>query len=186
MKKYELLTKNVKYVDGHKLYRIMSLREVRTQYGIVLCGAFGGYVEHENNLINDESDNSWIFCYGKVYDNAVIKDDTIITDYARVYGDAICTRSSISGNSRIFDSAKVNKSDISGSAHIFGKAQVSNVVLGGKSNISGDAVIALDNERNMIFRDVRINGGVYTTYIYGADDTPPYLISNTLELLQVF
>lgn len=54
MKKYELTTETIQFA-GRTLHRIKALRD----FGSVKAGKFGGWIENEKNLSQD--DNAWIY-----------------------------------------------------------------------------------------------------------------------------
>ena len=75
MKKYELQPTDLTTPNGKPLFQVVALRD----FGSVLKGDKGGYVESEANLSHDGD------CW--VYGNAWVFDDQVYGD-ARVYGDA--------------------------------------------------------------------------------------------------
>lgn len=164
-KKYELDYNDSISVEGHKLYRIISLVDMPN----VAKGDKGGYIEQEYNL--DHYGNSWIFVNARVYDSACVSGN------ARIYGNAIvceqalvCENACVYENARIFEHARVygdtgifGRADIYGHANIFGAARVygdtrvyddalifenaricGNAIVCGESRISGHAHIRGD------------------------------------------
>lgn len=83
MKKYELLKDDIKITLGRTLYRIKALRD----FGDVIKGDLGGYIESENNL--SHFDNAWVFGDARVYGNAKVYDNARVFGDAMVYGNAI-------------------------------------------------------------------------------------------------
>ena len=76
MKKYELLKDDTKITLGRTLYRIKALRD----FGDVIKGDLGGYIESENNLSHCGND--------MVYDNAMVYGNAEVCGNAEVRGDA--------------------------------------------------------------------------------------------------
>ncbi len=101
MKKYELTSETLLYV-GHILHRIKAVKD----FGPVKEGQFGGWIENEKNLSQD--DNAWIYGEAMVFGNAKVCDCAEVHNNAKVFG-----------NARVFGNAK-----ILGNAHIFGNAKV--------------------------------------------------------------
>ena len=87
-KKYELLKNDtITAPNGKTLYRIKALID----FGVVLAGSLGGYIEKEDNLAH--SGNAWVYGDALVSDNAQVYGDAQVYGNARVYGDAL-----VSGN----------------------------------------------------------------------------------------
>ena len=127
MNKYKLGDKH----PTENLYRVVALRD----FGAVVAGQVGGWVESEKNL--SQLGNCWVWdsaqVYGnaRVYDNAYVYDSAQVSDNARVYGDA-----QVSGNAWASGRALV-----SGNAWVSGRAQVSgDARVSGRAQVSGDAV----------------------------------------------
>lgn len=76
MKKYELLKDDTKITLGRTLYRIKALRD----FGDVIKGDLGGYIESENNLSHCGN--------AMVYDNAMVYGNAEVCGNAEVRGDA--------------------------------------------------------------------------------------------------
>lgn len=97
-KKYELLKDDtIKAPNGKTLYRIKAIID----FGIVVAGSLGGYIEKEDNLAHSGnawvSDNAWVYGDARVYGNALVSDNARVYGDARVFGDAL-----VSGNARVF------------------------------------------------------------------------------------
>ena len=69
MKKYELLKDDTKITLGRTLYRIKALRD----FGDVIKGDLGGYIESENNL--SHCGNAMVYDNAMVYGNAEVRGD---------------------------------------------------------------------------------------------------------------
>ena len=67
MKKYELTTEALQFA-GRTLHRIKALRD----FGSVKAGQFGGWIENEKNLSQD--DNAWIEDEDMACDNVKLLD----------------------------------------------------------------------------------------------------------------
>lgn len=136
MKKYELIDENVMY-NGHKLYRIKSLKRFETiNDDTIFPGELGGFIESESNLshlgncwVADNAivcggalikDNALILANAKVKDNALILDNSIVTDNAIVSGTASVRNDAvITGDSILNDNCIVQDKAI-----IFNKAKI--------------------------------------------------------------
>ncbi len=59
-KKYELTDEFIEHWSGKKLYRIKALID----FGLVVAGSLGGFVESENNL--DHNGNAWVYGNARV------------------------------------------------------------------------------------------------------------------------
>ena len=114
-KKYELLLNNKIEHKGKTLYRIKALRN----FGYVLEGDVGGYIESEGNL--SQRGSCWVHDNVKVYDNARIFDNAEIFDNARIVD-----------NARIFDNSTIH-----GNVHVYGYARIYDNVVINKGNIIG-------------------------------------------------
>ena len=90
-KKYELLKNDtITAPNGKTLYRIKALID----FGVVLAGSLGGYIEKEDNLAHSGnawvsgnaqvSGNAWVFGNAEVFGNACVSDDAWVSGNARV------------------------------------------------------------------------------------------------------
>lgn len=109
MKKYELQPTDLTTPNGKPLFQVVALRD----FGSVLKGDKGGYVESEANLSHDG--DCWVSGDAWVFDNAKVSGD------ARVYGDAW-----VSGDARVYGNAWVFDDQVYGDARVYGDAGVSN------------------------------------------------------------
>ena len=78
-KKFELVKeKYIELKDGRKLYQIRALREIQNERMIesIKKGEMGGYVESEKN--RSQEGNSWICQSARVYENALVKDGSLV------------------------------------------------------------------------------------------------------------
>ena len=149
-KKYELLKDDYIKHKGKILYRIRALRN----FGRIIAGFIGGYVESENNLSHDNY--CWIYDNAKVYDNARVHEHAKIYDNSEVYGNAqiygnaiVYNNAKSFGNAKIFDNAKIFGNAIAfGDAQIYENAQIygdalvrGNAKIHGITKIHGDSII---------------------------------------------
>ena len=81
MKKYEF-TGETKTVNGATLHQIRAL----VDFGNVLAGDIGGWIEKEENLSHDGT--AWVSDNAEVYGDAEVSDDAKVCDDARVSGNA--------------------------------------------------------------------------------------------------
>lgn len=144
--KYEL-TSEKKY----GLSRIRALRD----FGNVMAGDLGGWVEDESNL--SQEGTSWVsgnarvsgnagvygdaHVYGNawVFDNAWVSGDAEVSDNAWVFDNA-----HVSGDACVFGNARVyGDAHVSGNAQVYGNARVSgNAQVYGNEQVSGTAWVS--------------------------------------------
>ena len=110
---------------GVKLNRIYAIKD----FGGVLKGEMGGYIESEDNLSHEG--NCW------VYDDAIIMNKAKVFSDASVRGDA-----KVSGNAKVCGDACVsNRANIEDWATIAGKTKIK-----GNARVIGSCHISLDIE----------------------------------------
>jgi NDP-sugar pyrophosphorylase family protein len=113
MKKYEFILDDSIVVNGHKLFRIKALRQLRPsgypwlgerepeKDCCVEIGDIGGYIEDDGNL--SHYGHCWVHEHAKVYGGAKVLGDSNVDgddfEETLIYGNAI-----ISGLSRIYNS----------------------------------------------------------------------------------
>jgi len=116
----------------------------------VCKGDFGGYIESENNLAQD--DPSWVYADAMVCGNATVFGEVKVSEHASVSGEA-----KISGNARIFGEATVTgNSSVFGNAQIFGRAWVY-----GSAWVYGDARVRSEakvHERARVYGNALVSG----------------------------
>ena len=95
MKKYELTTETLQ-LAGRTLHRIKALRD----FGSVKEGQFGGWIENEKNLSQD--DNAWIYGEAMAFDNAKVFGNANVSGDAWVSGNA-----NVSGNAKVSGDAEI-------------------------------------------------------------------------------
>lgn len=132
------------YGEPRILHRIKALRD----FSNVKRGDLGGWVENEHNL--SQFGICWIYDNAKLYNEAMIHGNSVITDNAQVFGHAkVYDYSRIGDNSMVYGSAKIGGyatilanatifecSTVNGNAKICGCSKVC-----GSVDILGDAII---------------------------------------------
>lgn len=181
MKKYELTTETLQFA-GRTLHRIKAVKN----FGSVKAGEFGGWIENEKNLSQD--DNAWIYGEAMAFDNAKVFgnarvfgnahifgnakvfDSARVYYYARVYGDAIVNNNAIvydnaivnnnaivSGYAKVCENAKVcDNAEVYGLTRIFGNAKIF-----GNATINGDAKV-YDAADYIVFKNFWSSGRYFT------------------------
>ncbi len=125
-KKYKLLTDDKIEVDGHTLYRIEALVDIKSKD--VMKGDKGGYIEKESNL--SHYDNAWIYSDAKVYGDAMVGGNAKIYWGAEVFDNArVCDNAEVYDNVKIYGDAVVfdnvcvgGNAEVCGNAWVFGNA----------------------------------------------------------------
>lgn len=153
--KYQLLKNDyidIRHPNNQKkpvvrLYRIISLKSIMTRMGEVKKYTIGGYVESEANLSQD--DGSWIFHTGKVFDNAVVRDSSIVKDDAAVFENAVVTDSTIEHYAHVRGSAVIHNSRISDKSDVKGSPTIDGCTLKNSAMIYENATI----------KDTYVSGG---------------------------
>lgn len=165
-KKYKLSKIDTKMVDGHKLHRIIALRDINAN---VSKGDIGGYIESYTNL--SHKGRCWVYNTAIVYEDArvmddvqiyheskvhgasLIQDDVTICGNADIYGfsiinedsivedDTIIDNSGIHGNVHVYRNAYIKDSQLGGYAAIFDGAKIINSILNGSMIVRGKAKI---------------------------------------------
>lgn len=137
-KKYEI-TKNILVYENVTLYQIRALKNftltnLKYFFTEIKKGDLGGWIETEDNL--SQEDTCWILNNAKVFGNATICDDAIISDNAKAYGSAdIGDNVLINGNAKVFGDTYIgDDAIISDNAKVFGNACIS-----GKTRIVDNA-----------------------------------------------
>ena len=119
MKKYELTTETIQFA-GRTLHRIKAVKD----FGSVKAGSFGGWIENEKNLSQD--DNAWIYGEAMVFDNAKVFDNANIFGNAKVFDNArVYDKANVYSNAVIKDNVKVHDAaEVFGNAIVCGYAEV--------------------------------------------------------------
>ena len=98
--KYRLTDETINH-NGRTLYRIEALTDRKNAYVTgsgVQAGDLGGYIEREENL----QGNAWVDDNAKVYGDAIMTDDAVVSGIAEVYGYAL-----VGGNAKVTSHARV-------------------------------------------------------------------------------
>ena len=114
MKKYKLQPTDLTTPGGKPLFQVVALRD----FGEVLKGDKGGYVESEANLSHDG--DCWVTGDAWVSGNAQVSGDAWVSGDAYVFGNA-----KVSGDAWVFGDAWVaGDAWVSGNALVSGNSQV--------------------------------------------------------------
>ena len=146
-KKYELVKDDYINYKEKTLYRIKALRD----FGFVLEGDVGGYIEKEDNLSHEG--RCWI------YNNAKVFGDARVFNNAKVFGDA-----EVYGSSKVLSNAKVyDNAEVYDNAKIFGNTEVyGNVTICGYARVFNNAKVFGNAEvygSSKVYGNININKG---------------------------
>ena len=173
-RKYKLTDECMQY-EGHKLYRIQSLRS----FSNVKEGELGGYIESEDNLSHDGM--CWVYDEAKVFGNAEVFSNADVCDNAKVFGNAnvfgnaklynnayvysyanVFGNAEVRGDAKVFDCAEVLDAEVFGNAKVYGDAKVcGNAKVYGKAEVSGDAKV-YKNGDYIVFKNWWSSGRYFT------------------------
>lgn len=151
------------------LYRIIALRTFKVGDVIIEKYAIGGYIQSLNNI--DQNTFNWVDGKSKVFDAAVISDQTYTNHNALIFGNAKVSRSQvinyarISGDSVVKDTLVTDLAEIRGnttvidselynSSLIFEKAEANSCKLYNGANLRGQS-----KSTNCILYDTSEVGG---------------------------
>ena len=102
MKKYELQPTDLTTPGGKPLFQVVALRD----FGSVLKGDKGGYIESEANL--SHNGDCWVSGDAWVYGAALVSGAAWVFGDAQVYGDAwVSNDARVSGDARVYGNAWV-------------------------------------------------------------------------------
>lgn len=122
-----------------KLYRICAAMDFTTKQGReVKEGEIGGYIEDERNL--SQTDFSWVFNQGKVFDSAILVD-SIVADTAKVFGNTIATDSEIINMGHLRGGATITNSTVKDRSTIMDNAEVFDTITSNASVIRQNAKV---------------------------------------------
>lgn len=111
MKKYELQPTDLTTLNDKPLFQVVALRD----FGSVLKGDKGGYVESEANLSHDG--DCWVSGSARVHGNAQVSGDARVFGSAWVCGDArVCGDAWVSGSAWVSGDAWVCDAYVYGAA----------------------------------------------------------------------
>ena len=103
--KYRMTATKI-FHQGAYLYRIQALKD----FGNVLKGEYGGYIEKEANL--SQEGNCWVYDEAKVYNEAGVFDNAVVDKNAWVFDNAVVEGSAyVSGRSRIGGNIVISKNE---------------------------------------------------------------------------
>ena len=103
--KYRMTTTKI-FHRGVYLYRIQALKN----FGNVLKGEYGGYIEKEANL--SQEGDCWVYDEAKVFNNAGVFDSARVDKSAWVFDSAVIEGSAyVSGKSRIGGNIVISKNE---------------------------------------------------------------------------
>ena len=127
-------------------YVIIAAREIKTTVGVVAKGTIGGFLLRGNEL--SQSDNSWVFPGGEVYDGKVIGN-------AVVFGVSI--DSIISGNAVVGMNTTVFRSSVKNHAIVAGKVILNDCTAKGHAVIQG-VNIGGGEAKSIIMKSTTVSG----------------------------
>jgi carbonic anhydrase/acetyltransferase-like protein (isoleucine patch superfamily) len=142
-KRYKILKNDYKDIRGAdglpvRLYRILALRPFTVQNRSIEAGDLGGFVQYETNLPQDST--AWVFHTAKVFGNAVVKDDSIVTEDAHVFGDAVVEHGShIGEHAHVYQKAVVRGSKVRGKVDVRGTARLEGCQISNACKVFGNA-----------------------------------------------
>lgn len=185
-KKFELVKeKYIELKDGRKLYQIRALREIQNERMIVSIkkGELGGYVESEKNL--SQEGNSWICQSARVYENALVKDGSLVGNKVIVRGNAAIeddayVRAMSIGKTIIEDNARIGGISTVGLEDPFVVFNHKGTRICGNSAILGNTMIDRTDVKDSVIRDVHITAcDVEKSIIYADYDL--FMTSSSIQ-----
>lgn len=185
-KKFELVKeKYIELKDGRKLYQIRALREIQNERMIVSIkkGELGGYVESEKNL--SQEGNSWICQSARVYENALVKDGSLVGNKVIVRGNAAIeddayVRAMSIGKTIIEDNARIGGVSTVGLEDPFVVFNHKGTRIRGNSAILGNTMIDRTDVKDSVIRDVHITAcDVEKSIIYADYDL--FMTSSSIQ-----
>lgn len=185
-KKFELVKeKYIELKDGRKLYQIRALREIQNERMIVSIkkGELGGYVESEKNL--SQEGNSWISQSARVYENALVKDGSLVGNKVIVRGNAAIeddayVRAMSIGKTIIEDNARIGGISTVGLEDPFVVFNHKGTRIRGNSAILGNTMIDRTDVKDSVIRDVHITAcDVEKSIIYADYDL--FMTSSSIQ-----
>lgn len=185
-KKFELVKENyITLKDGRKLYQIRALREIQNERMIVSIkkGELGGYVESEKNL--SQEGNSWISQSARVYENALVKDGSLVGNKVIVRGNAAIeddayVRAMSIGKTIIEDNARIGGISTVGLEDPFVVFNHKGTRIRGNSAILGNTMIDRTDVKDSVIRDVHITAcDVEKSIIYADYDL--FMTSSSIQ-----
>ena len=133
-KKYRLTDETIEF-NGVTLHRIEALKD----FGRVMKGDKGGFVQSERNLSHDG--DCWIYVDSKVLGESSVSGNatyvygnSVIMGYARIFGDSLVKDSTINRFSTVYGQSLIENSIISGDSRICGNAEICNALIESSSD----------------------------------------------------
>lgn len=165
-KKYRIVNRNPVEVRGHKLYRIVALRDIVFPYRqrcgkLIRAGDVGGFVEHESNLSQEGA--SWIGGDAMVYGDARVLGSAIVMGHAVVRGSACVSGNAIvDQNALMYGKSYVTgRAFVGGSARVYGSSQIHDEAeVEGKARVYGSCLMSGSPR---IFGNAKVFGDVCVT-----------------------
>lgn len=165
-KKYELTNESIEYIN-RTLYRIRALRD----FGDVKAGDLGGFVESERNLSHDG--DCWI------YDDAIAMDMSHVRTNARMRHESIAGGHSeifwcaeLRENTIVTDSAKIGGNAVVGGNSVVGGTTVVEwrATVGGYAHLLGDTRLhwlanVFSNKHFITISGIGLDRGTLSAYV---------------------
>lgn len=158
MNKYEFTGNTLNY-DGITLRQIRALKDFSAADGIaVIAGQVGGYIEDEKNLSHDGAcwidETSYVYGYGVVKDDAQVRAESRVYDFAEVSGKAVIEYSQVYTHACITENASACESKIGYYAKVSGNARIVDSSIE-NATVCDNASVCDNSE---IVGNVRMNG----------------------------
>jgi carbonic anhydrase/acetyltransferase-like protein (isoleucine patch superfamily) len=146
--------------DKAGLFRIVALRD----FSDVKEGDIGGYISGEHNLSHEGKcwvygnaivrDNAMVYENAKVYGNAIVRDKAEVYGNSEVYGKAMVSdKAYVFCNAKVYDNAQVyGDTSVFNNASIYGDSKVC-----GNAEVSGDATI---HDNSWVYDYAQVYGNV--------------------------
>lgn len=169
-KKYRILEEDTIELGGRTLYRIEALRD----FGRVIKGTKGGYIQSEYNLSHEG--NCWSYAQTFICDDAVVINDAELHDCVAVYGNSrVYGDSRLFNNARVYGYAEVGRSEVHDNAEVYGNAILcNNAKVFNTSEVFGRAQVygvqVLGNSR--VYGDVKLKypAEIVSTEVKSSED----------------
>lgn len=126
------------------LYRIIATKSFHLKsdvVGAVVVNKYdiGGYVESIDNL--DPDNPVWLENQSRVFDKAKLLNNTYLTDYSAVFGDAVLDNTRMENYSRAYGKVTVTNSVLSDLTEVRNNAKVFNSTLKNSSIVINNATV---------------------------------------------
>lgn len=126
------------------LYRIIALKSFRIKKFSITIDKHttGGWVESLENVCNEPL---WINAHARVFDKAVISNDSYIDDFALIFGNAKVNGSRVQNWSRVYGDALVDDSLIKDFSEVRGNCKIISSKLFNGSKVEDNAIVKDSN-----------------------------------------